>query len=180
VSRVNPNARASSKRSMRLLMPSLVVALGLLIALPALALDDGARAPEIGLKDIDGDVIRMADLRGKVVLVDFWATWCGPCREELPFLEELQDRHEDEGFVVVGVNVDRDRRNMESFVRRLGLSFPNVYDGEHAVAGRYGPSSMPTSYLVDRQGVVRHIFRGFRAADATALERHVEALLRAR
>ena len=178
--RVNPAAFPTSKRVMRLIMPLLVVALGVLAALPVLALDTGARAPEIGLADANGDVIRIAELRGKVVLVDFWATWCAPCREELPFLEALQIRHKDAGLVVVGVNVDRERRNMDSFVRRMGLTFPNVYDAEHAVAGRYGPTSMPTSYLVDRQGMVRHVFRGFRSSDASEIERRVEALLRAR
>ncbi len=147
------------------------------LAVPASALERGARAPEIDLRDRGGARVRIGGLRGKVVLVDFWASWCAPCREELPVLQRLYDRHRSRGFTVIGVNVDRERRNMDGFVERFRLTFPVVHDANHRVADRYAPTTMPSSYLVDRAGVVRHVFRGFRASDARELEERIRALL---
>lgn len=144
----------------------------------ALALSEGARAPEIGLTSTSGDSIRLSGLRGKVVIVDFWASWCAPCREELPVLERLYRQYRGQGLVVVGVNVDREERNMRDFLTRVRVSFPVAHDVRHEVAGRYSPPTMPTSYIVDRHGVVRHVHRGFRARDASMIESHVQALLR--
>ena len=90
------------QRSLCLLILSFVVALG---AAPVMALDKGQAAPEIGLRDLSGKAIKLADLRGKVVLVDFWASWCGPCRESLPVLEKLSKQYRDKGLIVVGVNI---------------------------------------------------------------------------
>ncbi len=174
---MNRSFEAASKRPMRTLAVLALVALSLTAALPAAALERNARAPEIGLRDGAGHPVRMADLRGKVVLVDFWASWCAPCRQELPVLERLYARYRDRGFVVVGVNVDRERANMAEFVRRFRLTFPVVHDGEHRVADRYGPRTMPSSYLVDRGGVVRYVHQGFRASDADVIEEHVQELL---
>jgi peroxiredoxin len=148
-----------------------------LAAVPAAALERNARAPEIGLPDGSGRPVRMASLRGKVVLVDFWASWCAPCRQELPVLERLYKRYRDQGLVIVGVNVDRERSNMDAFVRRFHLTFPVVHDAAHRVADRYGPRTMPSSYLVDRGGVVRYVHQGFRASDAEVIEAKVRDLL---
>jgi peroxiredoxin len=152
----------------------------LLVPHGTLALNGGQPAPEIGLTDQSGQRIDLASLRGKVVLVDFWASWCAPCREELPVLERLYQTHRAAGLVVVGVNVDQQASNMSRFLERQPLSFPVVHDGEHAVAGRYEPTTMPSSYLIDRAGVVRHVHRGFRAADAAVLDTEIRALLQAR
>jgi peroxiredoxin len=141
------------------------------------ALERGARAPEIGLSDTRGRSINVSEYRGKVVLVDFWASWCAPCREELPVLERLYGRYKARGFVVVGVNVDRSVDNMRDFLRRTRLSFPIVHDAQQHVASRYRPPRMPSSYLVDKQGVIRFVHAGFRASDARSLEREIQQLL---
>ncbi len=154
-------------------------ALCVALALPsgAGALSRGSAAPEIGLEDNDGNEVTIAGLRGKVVLVDFFASWCRPCREELPVLNRLYDQYKDRGLVVVGVNIDRDRDNMRRFLRRTPVTFPVVFDGEHAVADRYRPRSMPSSYIIDREGIVRVVHRGFRASDAEDIEAAVVRLL---
>lgn len=144
----------------------------------ARAVDEGTRAPEIGLRDLDGNPVRMADLRNKVVIVDFWASWCAPCREELPVLERLYNRYKDQGLVIVGVNIDNDESNMRRFLQRTPLSFPVVFDGEHQVAERYSPPRMPSSYIIDKRGMIRHVHAGFRSGDAEAMEREIQALLR--
>lgn len=144
----------------------------------ALALDVGSRAPEIGRKDLSGRSIRIGDFRGKVVLVDFWASWCAPCREEMPVLERLYRRYRSRGLVIVGVSVDRTEGNIRGFLRRTRVSFPIVHDPEHQIANRYRPPRMPSSYLIDKRGIVRYVHAGFRASDAERFADEIEQLLR--
>jgi len=148
-------------------------------AISAAALDPGARAPEIGRNDLSGRPVRMEALRNKVVIVDFWASWCVPCREEMPVLNRLYERYRNQGLVIVGVSVDRERSNVTDFLRRNAVSFPIVHDPERQVADRYRPSTMPSSYIIDRRGIVRHVQAGFRAGDAQVIEQRIQALLAA-
>jgi thiol-disulfide isomerase/thioredoxin len=166
------------------LMQRTVVVFGTVLSLalgwladPALALDAGARLPEIGLTDVRGVRVDAASLKGKVVIVDFWASWCGPCKEEMPVLERLYKKYKSRGLVVVGVSVDQELGNMKSFLKQVPVSFSIVHDAEHKVAGRFKPPRMPSSYVVDRNGIVRYVHAGFRDEDAAKLEAEVSALL---
>ncbi len=167
----------SRRPSRTLLAIALTLSFFLGAALPAMALRAGSRAPEIGLRDTAGQMVRLSELRGKVVLVDFWASWCGPCREEVPFLNRLQEQFGDD-LVIVGVNIDRDESNMRSFMRRTPMQFRVVHDsGGERIAERYGPPRMPSSYIIDQRGVVRYVHAGFRASDASEIEAHVRELV---
>jgi cytochrome c biogenesis protein CcmG, thiol:disulfide interchange protein DsbE len=146
-------------------------------AAPAQALDAGARLPEIGLTDLRGGRVDLAALKGKVVIVDFWASWCGPCKDEMPVLERLHKKYKSRGLVVVGVSVDQELANVKGFLKQVPVSFSIVHDAEHKVAGRFKPPRMPSSYVVDRNGIVRHVHAGFRDEDAAKLEAEVSALL---
>ena len=137
----------------------------------------GARAPEIGKNDMNGHSLTMRGLRGKVVIVDFWASWCDPCREEMPVLERLYQQYKDHGLVVIGVSVDRTVGNVRGFLNRTPVSFPIVHDADHQLADRYQPPRMPSSYIIDRRGVVRHVHEGFQSGDAATIEREVRRLL---
>lgn len=143
----------------------------------ALALGRGSRAPDIGLSDLEGKRVTLADLAGKVVLVDFWASWCKPCREEMPVLEKLHRKYGPDGLVIVGVSVDKELAKAREFVARTKVSFRVVHDPEHQVAGRYAPAKMPTSYLIDKGGVVRFVHEGFDAEDAAKFPTEIESLL---
>src|SRR5262245_28515817 len=156
----------------------LVLSLGLaLIAGPAAALDSGERMPEIGIKDLSGNAVSLASLKGKVVIVDFWATWCGPCKESMPVLEKLHKKYGSQGLVVVGVSVDEEAANVGPFIKKMKVSFPIVHDASHKVADRFKPPKMPSSYVIDRKGIVRHVHEGFHAKDSAAFESQVKALL---
>ena len=150
---------------------------GMVLVGSAAALDVGARMPEIGLKDLHGNPIDRASLQGKVVIVDFWASWCAPCKEEMPVLSRLHAKHAQRGLVVVGVSVDEEVTNVQGFLAKVKASFPIVHDRTHVVAERFAPPKMPSSYVIDRRGVVRYVHGGFRPADAEALAREVETLL---
>jgi cytochrome c biogenesis protein CcmG, thiol:disulfide interchange protein DsbE len=164
-----------------LFMRTLCLALGLSAAavVPgvARALEVGARQPEIGLRDRSGNDIDLASLKGKVVLIDFWASWCAPCKQEMPVLERLYQKYKKDGLVIVAVSVDKEDSNVSDFLKQVRVTFPIVHDRDHKVADRFKPPRMPSSYIVDRKGVVRHVHGGFRPDDAAALEAEIKALL---
>jgi thiol-disulfide isomerase/thioredoxin len=118
------------------------------------------QAPDITLPTLSGAFIHLADVRGKVVLLNFWATWCVPCRTEMPTLEELYQRYRDRGLEVVAVNLDMlSTPGVEAFVKEVGVTFPIVLDPSWATARAYRVVGVPTTYLIDRAGnvVVREV-----------------------
>ena len=176
---MNRPQSASSNGVMRTrfaVLVSLIAVLSLAAVTDVLALDTGDRAPAIGLRDLDGQRISRSSLRNKVVIVDFWASWCDPCRQEMPVLERLHRRLRSRGLVVIGVSVDRTIGNVRDFLRRTPVTFPIVHDARHQVADRFSPPRMPSSYIIDRR-IVRHVHAGFRPRDARTIERQVRALL---
>jgi cytochrome c biogenesis protein CcmG/thiol:disulfide interchange protein DsbE len=151
-----------------------------LVAASAHALDAGAKMPEIGLTDLSGKPVSLASLAGKVVVVDFWATWCAPCKEELPVLQKLYKKYSAQGLVIVGVSVDKDAANLPDFLKKLAVTFPIVHDANHTVTSKYSPPRMPSSYIVDRKGTVKYVHGGFRADDAAVFEKQIQELLGAK
>jgi len=153
-------------------------AAALLITSYVAALDEGARAPAFsGSALAGGETLDLASHRGSVVLVDFWASWCEPCEQAMPALERLYQRYRGSGLVIIGVSEDRAENNARTFLSRTRVSFPVMFDGDHSVANRYRPATMPTTFLIDRRGVVRHVHSGYRAGDAATLERQIRDLL---
>jgi cytochrome c biogenesis protein CcmG, thiol:disulfide interchange protein DsbE len=151
-----------------------------LLAANAEALDAGAKMPEVGLNDLSGKPVSLASLAGKVVVIDFWATWCAPCKEELPVLQKLHKKYGSQGLAIVGISVDKDAANLPEFLKKLAITFPIVHDANHSVTGRYAPPRMPSSYIVDRKGLVKFVHGGFRADDAATFEKQIQGLLAAK
>lgn len=115
---------------------------------------------------------------GKVVLVDFWASWCGPCKESFPALNRLQAKYASKGLVIIGIGVDDDAAKYKAFAGKMGATFALAHDSGHQAAAFFNPPSMPSSYLVDRKGVIRHVHTGFRGAKTEAeYVAEIEALL---
>ena len=149
-------------------------------AAPAAAsLEAGERAPAFEAPALEPGAppVTLAALRGRVVYVDFWASWCVPCRQSMPVLDALARRHGPRGFSVVGVNKDASATDAQRFLRRVPVGFALASDADDAVAKAFGVKAMPSGYLVDREGVVRRVHRGFDAATAATLEREIEELL---
>ena len=119
----------------------------------------GSPAPEIALKDLQGQEVKLSDLHGKIVLLNFWATWCKPCKEEMPAMQASYDKLRDQGFVVLAVNELEDVEKVAEHIETHGHTFLVVMDHDNRVANRYGVVGLPASFLIDRQGIVReHIF----------------------
>jgi peroxiredoxin len=134
-------------------LPTIVPAVG---AAPSV----GAAAPEFALPGTAGDTLALADLRGRKVLLNFWATWCGPCREEIPLMIEYQDELQAAGIELLAVNVGETPAKVARFVADTGMGFPVVMDTSTGVAQAYYLRAVPTSYLVDEDGVIEAIHLG--------------------
>ena len=140
------------------------------------AINVGEAFPDLSQYSLEGT---MPDLKGKVVLVDFFASWCGPCRLSFPIMEELQAKYKDKGFVVLAVNVDRKRADMESFVKKQGTSFAIVRDGGSKLISEVRIPAMPTSFLLDRDGKISAVHTGYRGDETkTKYVSEIEKLLK--
>lgn len=126
----------------------------------AAAAQKGAPAPAFDLMDVHGEKVELADFHGEVVLINFWATWCGPCRLEMPVLQDYYERYRSDGFQVLAVNYAEPRDEVESFAAELDLSFPLLLDPGGAIQRRYGVRGYPSSYVVDRRGIIRMVHIG--------------------
>ncbi len=113
------------------------------------------------------------------VLVDFWATWCGPCKIEMPHLNRLYTKYRASGFQLLGVNIDDDPRNAVATATKLGVSFPVLLDGDKRVSKLYDLSTMPTTLIIDRDGRLRHLHRGYREGYEQTYDQQVRELLKA-
>ncbi len=161
-------------------MRAALLALALaLAAAPAAALEVGAPVPSISAPRLSrpGETVSLDRLRGQVVYVDFWASWCVPCRLSMPALEALHRKHSARGFTVVGFNKDVRAADAERFLERVKVSFPLAADADDAAARAFGVKAMPSGYLVDRRGIVRRVHHGFTGETAATLEREVAELL---
>ncbi|MBL8535599.1 MAG: TlpA family protein disulfide reductase [Betaproteobacteria bacterium] len=138
----------------------------------------GARAPACNLTAWNGDDVSLRDrYRGKIVYVDFWASWCAPCAQSFPFMNALHDEFGSRGLVVLGINVDEKREDAQRFLARHPARFPLAQGADGECASRFGVAAMPTSVLVDGEGNIRHVHPGFRSSDGPVLRERIVRLL---
>jgi peroxiredoxin len=141
----------------------LILASGILLtgcSTPVEAPEIGKAAPGFRLTDIDGQSISLSDFRGEPVLLNFWATWCGPCRMEMPYIQEVYDERSEPGLVILAINIGESLTTVEEFMRDYNLSFPVLLDLEGNVAEKYNIRGIPTTYFIDSDGIIRDIMIG--------------------
>lgn len=125
----------------------------------------------------DGGTISLSQYKGQVVYIDFWASWCGPCRQSFPWMSKMQQRYGEQGFKVIAINLDKEAELRDKFTAANQPRFTIAYDPEGTVAEKYNVTVMPTSYLIDRDGNIHTQHLGFNDKDSSRLERKIEALL---
>ena len=135
-------------------------------------------APDFTLKSAEGRNLRLGEQRGQVVLVNFWASWCGPCKQEMPHLNRLYDKYRASGFTLLAVNIDDDARLGASTAAKWGLKFPVLLDADKNVTRLYDLGAMPSTVLIDRDGKVRYLHRGYREGTEEAYERQIRELVK--
>jgi thiol-disulfide isomerase/thioredoxin len=137
---------------------------------------ESSAAPGFSLKTLEDQEIALTSLKGKVVLLDFWATWCGPCREAIPHLASLQKKYQEKGLIVIGMNVDKGERDVvRRFVKSMEIPYPILLTPEEVVRS-YGVSALPTSVLIDKEGNIREKITGFNSSIAKKLSERVGEL----
>lgn len=145
---------------------------------PAVAAKIGEMAPNFTLRADTGKNLRLSEYRGEVVMINFWATWCGPCRQEMPVLNELYQRYRPVGFTLLGVNIDDHSASASKMARRLGVAYPILFDVEKVVSRLYDINAMPTTVMVDRDGKVRYLHRGYLPGFESKYQKQIRGLLK--
>jgi len=134
-------------------------------------------APGFSLKDTDGKTTNLEDLKGKVVLLDFWATWCGPCIQAMPHIQALSDIYNEEDVIILGINTwERDKNKVEPFLKEKKISYRILLDSDNEVVNEYGVSGIPTFFIIDKKGTIRYTYTGF-PADEKIIQQNIDELL---
>jgi peroxiredoxin len=162
-------------RTGRTLIPTLLLAL---LAGTATATGPAPAAPDFRLPARDGGEIHLSELKGQVVMINFWATWCGPCRQEMPLLQQIHAKYEPLGFTMLGVNVEPDSAAAQNWLKGMAVSFPIVFDRKSEVSSSFGVEAMPSSILIDREGRIRHVHRGYKPGDEAVYADLVRGLVK--
>lgn len=147
------------------------------LAQAAVAGELSGEAPDFTLPSLSGENVKLSEKRGEVVMVNFWASWCGPCRQEMPLLNDLYAEYKDYGFVLLGVNVDEDSEKAKDLLEQVKVSFPVLLDPQSTVSALYDIDAMPSTVLIDRDGNQRFLHRGYKPGYEEKYEQQVKALV---
>ena len=153
-------------------------ALGGALAVSSLVGASASLAPSFALPSRAGDTVSLDQLKGKVVMLNFWASWCGPCRQEMPLLDQMHKRYSSLGFTLIGVNVEANTKDAERWLKDTPVSFPVLFDRDSKVSKLYDVSAMPSTVFIDRKGNLRYLHRGYKAGDESEYLNQIRALLK--
>ena len=160
-------------KKIRVPSTTLFLILASLPGLPALAVETGQAAPAFELPGRTG-AVRLSDFKGKTVYLDFWASWCGPCKQSFPWMNDMQARYGSKGLQVVGINLDQKRGDAQAFLNGTPASFEVAFDDAGKIPQGYAIKGMPTSLLIGPDGKVLMVHNGFKDADRAELERQIK------
>ena len=151
----------------------------IVIASTAFAASDASGpAPAFTLTALSGQQGALSQYKGQVVMVNFWATWCGPCQQEMPLLDQMYKKYKPAGFTLIGVNVDKEAPAVKELLARKPVSFPVLLDPANQVSKAYHVDEMPSSVIIDRKGEIRYIHRGYRPGDENEYQDRIRQLIR--
>jgi peroxiredoxin len=136
-----------------------------------------AAAPAFTLQSTSGQQVSLAQFKGDVVMINFWASWCGPCRQEMPLLDSIYRKYKDMGFELIGVNVEPDSKAANAWLKATPVTYPILYDPQSQVSQLYQVQAMPTTVIIDRTGTVRYLHRGYVAGDENAYLNSIRSLI---
>jgi len=136
------------------------------------------QAPDFTLRSNHNANLRLADMRGEVVMINFWATWCGPCRQEMPLLEKLYTKYQPAGFKILAINIEKDSEKADKFIEDIGISYPVLYDSESTVSKLYDVEAMPSTMFIDREGNFRYLHKGYKPGDEESYKKVIQQLIR--
>jgi peroxiredoxin len=134
-------------------------------------------APDFTLKNSTGENVRLAEQRGQVVMLNFWASWCGPCRQEMPLLDGISKKYGKMGFVLYGINVDQDTTEAKNVLQKINVNYSILFDPESKLSGLYNVDAMPTSVFIDKKGNIRYVTRGYVAGDEEKYIKQIKELI---
>jgi thiol-disulfide isomerase/thioredoxin len=155
------------------------LSVALVAAAPVFAVSKSAPAPDFKLATRGGKDLSLSSLKGQVVMINFWATWCGPCRQEMPLLEKIHKKYKPMGFTMLGVNVEPDPKAAEAWLNKeMPVTFPIAFDTKSEVSKIYKVAGMPSTVIVDRKGNVRVIHKGYKPGDENEYLSHIRALVK--
>ena len=155
------------------------VAIGFVFtSLAASALDIGQKAPNFTLKSTAGENLNLVEQRGQIIIINFWASWCGPCRKEMPMLQSFYSKYNSLGVSVWGINVEQENQAGRDFLADLDLTFPIFFDSKNTISADYQVEAMPTTVIVDRNGKVRYLFRGYKDGYDKKYAKAIKTLIR--
>lgn len=165
--------------SLQKYLPKKILGLGVIFVAGLFAANVNADpAPDFTLPSSTGENVRLAEQRGQVVMLNFWASWCGPCRKEMPLLDEMSKRYGAAGFVLYGVNVEEDNTDAKKLIKQLGVTFPILYDAESKASSLYNVDAMPTTVLIDKKGEIRFVNRGYKDGDENKYRDQIRELIK--
>jgi peroxiredoxin len=144
----------------------------------AFAADSGGPAPSFSLTDLSGKPGALSQYKGNVVMVNFWATWCGPCQQEMPLLDQMYKKYKPAGFTLIGINVDKEAPPVKELLARKPVSFPVLLDPANQVSKAYHVDEMPSTVIVDKKGQIRYIHRGYKPGDENEYQDRIRQLIR--
>jgi len=160
------------------IVKAIIILASLAISNVSLAAAIGGSASDFTLKSRAGKNVKLSEYRGDVVMINFWASWCGPCRQEMPALEQLYKKYQDLGFVILGVNLDEDSSKAANLLQKIPVSFPILYDNTKKVSTQYDVKAMPTTFLVDRDGKLRYVHKAYKPGYELKYAKEIKTLVR--
>ncbi len=156
-----------------------IISLTILLMIPQTqASQVSGKAPNFTLKSRSGKNLKLSEFRGQVVMINFWASWCAPCRQEMPLLEKIYKKYKRLGFTLLGVNVEQDTSAAKNYLKNVRVSFPILFDNTNKTSKLYKVSAMPTTVIIDRNGNMRFMHKGYKPGYENSYKKQIRKLLR--